>query len=60
MSQTGEAAQLLSFTDVLMRLHAEKHTGPVTIHFHQGQPQAIEIPVSTTRIQLDKGERRIA
>jgi hypothetical protein len=49
-------AEILSFADVLYRLHAEKHTGPVTIHFHQGQPQSIEIPAEPTRITLDKAE----
>lgn len=47
-----------TFPQLLERLHAERHTGPVVIHFAQGQPNVIEIPSAPTRIALDKPDRR--
>lgn len=44
----------VSFPDLLRTLFAEKHTGPITIHFAQGHPNRLEIPCEPTRIVLDK------
>lgn len=41
-----------TFAAVLERLHAEKHTGPVTVHFAQGHPQTVELPCAPVRIRL--------
>lgn len=31
-----------SFADALAALHAARYTGPVTVHFAEGQPKAVE------------------
>lgn len=46
-----------SFPELLERLFADKHTGPVTVHFAQGVPNVIEIPGEATKIRLDKRAR---
>lgn len=46
----------VSFAELLERLHAEKHTGPVTVHFLHGQPKLVDLPSEPTQIALDNGE----
>lgn len=48
----------LTFPEMLERLHAEKHTGPVVVHLLHGRPDVIEIPQTPERIKLDKGGER--
>lgn len=48
----------LSFATMLEKLYADKHTGPVVVHFAQGSPNVIEIPCEPTRISLDSGKKR--
>lgn len=49
----------VSFAAMLERLYSEKHTGPVVVHFAQGQPNVIEMPCEPVRISLDKGQKRV-
>lgn len=42
---------------VLRTLWTAKHTGPVTVHFAQGRPVVVEIPVAPQRITLDSAPR---
>jgi hypothetical protein len=43
----------VSFADVLKKFHEERYTGPVVIHFAQGQAKAVEIP-NPTVIRFDR------
>lgn len=43
-----------SFAQMLQKLHDEKHTGPVVVHFAQGHPNVVEIPKEPERIKLEK------
>lgn len=47
-----------AFADVLAKLHAQQHTGAVTIHFAQGYAVRVELPGEPIRIKLDNGRRR--
>lgn len=47
-----------AFADVLRDIHAQRHTGAVTIHFAQGHPNVIEFPCAPTKIRLDSGKRK--
>lgn len=47
----------VSFFGMLERLYAQRHTGPVVVHFAQGQPNVIELPSEPTRIALDSGNK---
>lgn len=48
----------VTFARLLERLHRDKHTGPVTIHFGQGVPSRVEIPGEPTRITLDRATEK--
>lgn len=46
-------ALTVSFAELLQRLHAQKHTGPVTLHFLHGQPKLVDLPSEPTQIAID-------
>jgi hypothetical protein len=48
-----EGRMTATFAETLDKLHADQHTGPVTIHFQHGMPKSVEIPSEPTRIRLD-------
>ncbi len=51
LAERGETMTYVRLTEQLFR---EKYTGPVTLHFAQGQPVRAEIPSAPTRIRLDR------
>lgn len=44
----------VSFPALLQYLHRAQHTGPIVIHFAQGQPNMIDVPNEPTRIKVEK------
>lgn len=44
--------QSTTFEALLQRLWKAKHTGPVTLHFHQGRPSSVDIPVEKESLRL--------
>lgn len=47
-----------SFSQLLERLHEQRATGAVVIHFAQGQPRSVEVPCTPTTIRLDSSKKR--
>lgn len=47
-----------SFAALLARLHAERYTGALVLHFGQGVAHHAEIPNAPRRIALDKRKRK--
>ncbi len=43
-----------TFAEMLHRLFTEKHTGPVVVHFAEGQPTAVDIVAPPVQVKLDK------
>ena len=44
----------LTFAEMLAQLYADRHTGPIILHFAEGHVHVIELPAESTRIVLDK------
>lgn len=53
-----QAGERESFSALLQRLHAERYTGAVTLHFGQGIAHAADLQSQATRITLTKGKRK--
>ena len=52
-------ALTVSFAQLLERLHALKHTGPVTVHFLHGQPKLVDLPSEPMQIAVDNGAESV-
>lgn len=48
----------VTFSEVVERLHAARHTGAVTIHFAQGHAVRLELPCEPVRIRIDNRKKR--
>jgi hypothetical protein len=49
-----EGEGLLTFPQFLEAMHAQRHTGRISIDFAQGVPKVIEIPREPRRIRLTR------
>lgn len=47
----------LTLPQLLQALYEERRTGPVTFHFHEGKPLAVEILGPAVKVQLDTRRR---
>ena len=56
MTQQTPWMLTVSFAELLQRLHAQKHTGPVTLHFLHGRPKLVDLPSEPMQIALDSEE----
>jgi hypothetical protein len=57
LSLTLRTTERPTFAQMLEQLYAEKHTGPVIVHFAQGHPRHVEIPAASTTFVLDTRKR---
>jgi len=50
--EEGREEGLLTFAQLLDAMFAQKHTGPVTLHFKHGRPYLAELPREPRRIRI--------
>lgn len=50
---------VLTFGQFLETMFAQKHTGPVTLHFAEGYPLKVDIPSDPRRICLTRAADRV-